>query len=270
MPENITIPTADLISDTGDTLLESARDGIKRIRDLTAAANACHNTLRSKLDSVQSLVGGIDSILNHESADEGGGSDSEFGEMSDLLNTLTAYANEVLDEEYRKIIEKAREAPDRFDEAIETVDNRSEAGFQAIEELLTERSEALLAASVEVRERANEIAAALDEAGTALVQKMDDVSEKLEELFDAYESTSTDGTAEVVSSISDRIGDEIELSIDEAGGEVLKSLDNVNDTMEAMFGEATAALEDINSVFEDVVDIVEPLMPVLDEISALT
>ena len=39
---------------------------------------------------------------------------------------------------------------------------------------------------------------------------------------------------------------------------------------EAMFGEATAALEDINSVFEDVVDIVEPLMPVLDEISALT
>ncbi|WP_170408911.1 hypothetical protein [Ruegeria arenilitoris] len=270
MPEDVTLPTDEVISGIGDALLAGANEGVDKLQQLQRATSNLNADLEAKLEVLEGLIDSVRNTLGIGEAAVQDEAEQALGEMSAIRDVIAKHAAGVLEDSDLVLVGKINSVPGEFDQSLENADAELKEKFQEVEELLTEQSETLFSASEDVRARADEVSSALEEAGSDLSEHLSEAMTSLEELFDLYETASNGGTSALIEAIGNRVSEEINTKIEDAGGEVLASFDKLTEAVDDLFGGASKSLNDINDVCEDIVEIVEPVMPILEGISAIT
>ncbi len=232
-----------------ERVVEALHDAQQKIEGGLTAAKSTLRDIRAVVQSMQHGIDGVDAGQN---------------DLPLALENIAGHAEEVLRAEAIERIEAIRRLPEEFGERIDGLIEDGKEKVQAANDWLDERMEALVAASVTVREKAEALAELVGETKDELVEKTGEASAGVVKILEDFGALSGEKGDALIDVMADHLEQAISAKIEELTNGTLDEVKNFADNIDRFAGQITDKLSGITETIGKIEEITRPVQPVLE------
>lgn len=250
-----------------EAIRASVEASVQTASDKCSAAlkkvEAASQTINREIDSVEGLIANLDVALRPDAkAGTAGPSMNSAAQIDQVLTDLAGYQTEVLSNEMRS--RTSEFTTDAVAERLQSAIQQYSDQMTDVIDWIDERLAVLVEASDAILEKSTEFAKQIGKAQHALTEKTAEVSEGLQELMSTLGEFATGRREELVEKLTGNLETAISDELNALTGGALESIASFNDKAEALTGDIVEQLSVVNDTFGKVLDIAEPVRPVID------
>ena len=256
--------------DAALTESEGFQEKIDRLGELEEATSAVKEEIAQHLNEVEAGVEKIEELTAATEEEVRDAVTSRFEEIAPLRDRLDQLGDVVLTENSLEQMTSLLEAPQEAEEMLAGIE---EAGGEAINHaavMVEEACARLEGLSEDFEERALETCAVIEVAGDKVLEVIETTSEEIGEIMGGFGS-SHEGDAEgLIALARERLLQELDEKINEGTRSIMDALDTLDGFGGDTFEKLGEHLEKVASTFDEVIEILEPIKPVLEQAAAIT
>lgn len=249
---------------------ESFELTLDKVKALREELTSLVNDVPVALDYTEKLSEGLISDLTPDADNIRDEVSIKFERLPELLEKIQGFNTEVVTRSGLDDIDKMLEKPSEMQNIIDSIGSELQGVFNETDDWLTRHFNLFREQGTEVKERALNFVQIVDGAKEEVVSLSESTGDQLRQSLDQCVGLSNELVTEGVNILSHRLDHEVRQHMDKIVGGVFEAMTQLTSVTEGMIGDTVNSIEDVNEKFEQVREIVEPLLPVLETIDTLS
>lgn len=254
------------LAESRTTFQGHVADASADISALLAQFEAAGAAITSGLNQAEVFVSSLDNVLrpsDHRPAT--GESPQSAAALDQLLSRVTEYTDEITPDHSKELIAAlAQDQPDRLRDAMRDAAAQHLQKFDDALEWIDEKLASLVGASEDILEAATTFSETIGEAKEALVEKTGEFTKSVSELVAALDQLTSNGGEALAQQLTAQLAEKISEKVDALTDGALESIEDFSKEATRLTDGIVDQLSDITDTFDTILDVVEPIQPVIE------
>lgn len=223
-------------------------------------------SIHAGLNHTEVFVSSVDTVLRPLAHDPPTGESAQSSaSLNQLLMRLDAYAEEIIPAAATELMSNLAGArPDQLRDAIQAVADQHLQKFDDVLAGIEDKLATLVEASEQIVEVSTTFSETVAEVKETLVDKTSELAGSVKELVTTLDQLSAGGSEALSQKLTAELADVLSEKIELLTNGTLESVASFSNKAEQLTGKIVEQLSGITGKFEEVLDIVEPIKPVIE------